>query len=565
MTTLTSMFADVLAQRAAPTSSPTAATRDQRDSQATAIVKLAKETGAQFFHTPMGDSYIRIQINGHPEHHRLPSKTGREYLTRLYFRKTGKAPNATSLQDAMATLSGIAKFDGDEHAVHVRVAGDDQQIYLHLGDGLWRTVEISSAGWRIITDPPVRFRRPRGMLPLPVPVTGGSLNELRTFVNVTDEDFPLVAAWAIAALRPRGPYTVLDLIAEQGAGKSTTARVMRRLVDPHESELRRPPRSTEDVMIAAANSYIVTIDNVSHLPDWLSDDLATLSTGGGLSKRELYSDSDECILTAQRPIVLNGIGHVIHRADLLDRAIVLTLPAMPDDRRQPEADFWRGFEQARPRILGALLDCVTMALRNHATTTLKSLPRMADFAVWNVAAEPACPWSAGRFMEGYLANRHGAVEVGLDGDPVVDVVRALAPWEGTASAFLSELTQRTAEHITKRRDWFCKPRQVSDALRRLAPGLRRTGIEVTFTRAPHTGRRMVRLEKTADISSPPSPTPKTRRLSGEPSGDGIRHSSPSSPASSPKNSNRTGAGDAGDGGDAPSPFSSDEVSNGGRF
>src|SRR5207247_34130 len=153
-----------------------------------------------------------------------------------------------------------------------------------------------------------------------------------------------------------------DFIAEQGSGKSTTARITRRLIDPHQSELRRPPRNTEDVMIAASNGYVVTIDNVSYLPDWLSDDLAVLSTGGGLSKRELYSDADECILAAQRPVILNGINHSITRADLLDRAIVLTLPVIPDHKRRAEAGFWRAFEQAHPKILGALLDAVVAAL-----------------------------------------------------------------------------------------------------------------------------------------------------------------------------------------------------------
>src|SRR5262249_27980079 len=156
---------------------------------------------------------------------------------------------------------------------------DDERIYLDLGDPTWSVIEITADGWSISQRSSVRFRRPRGLLSLPTP-EHGSISELRRFVNVADDDFPLVVAWEIAALRPRGPYTVLDLLGGQGSSKSTTSRVLRRAIDPHESELRRPPRNTEDVMIAAANSYVVTVDNVSYLPDWLSDDLAVLATGG---------------------------------------------------------------------------------------------------------------------------------------------------------------------------------------------------------------------------------------------------------------------------------------------
>jgi hypothetical protein len=529
-----------------------------KKSQATILVDLALGAGVELFHTPAGDSYVSIRTNSHREQHRLNSRGARDYLVRLFYRDSGKAPNASALQDAIATLHGIAKFDGKEHEVHVRVAGDDHRVYLDLGDPAWQAVEITAAGWRVVQEPSLRFRRPRGMLALPMPVTGGSVDDLRPFVNVAEDDFPLVAAWQTAALRPRGPYVLLDLLGEQGSAKSTSARVIRRTIDPHESELRRPPRNTEDVMIAAANSYVVTVDNVSYLPDWLSDDLAVLATGGGLSKRELYSDSEECILRAQRPIIINGIGQVVTRGDLLDRAIVVTLPVIPDDQRRHEADFWSAFHKAHPRILGALLDGVSMALRNLPTVTVERLPRMADFTLWNVAAEPAYPWEPGTFLSTYLGNRQSAVEAGLDGDPVVDAVRILAPWEGTATELLAEVTKRTPENITKRKDWFSKPRQVSDALRRLAPGLRRVGIEVVFHRHGHGRTRLIGITRiAASASSASSVRPDSQGKTADAAADAASASSARPSASSADSTNVSGGADAADAADAPQPFSSE--------
>src|SRR5262249_40157054 len=117
-----------------------------------------------------------------------------------------------------------------ERAVHVRVGALDGRLYLDLGDEAWRAVEISAAGWRVIANPPVRFRRAAGMQPLPVPVPGGSVETLRSFLNVqSDTDFVLVVAWALAVLRDRGPYPVLALSGEQGSAKSTFSAILGQL------------------------------------------------------------------------------------------------------------------------------------------------------------------------------------------------------------------------------------------------------------------------------------------------------------------------------------------------
>ncbi len=525
-----------------------------KESQATAIVRLAMEAKVELWHTPAGDGYITIAADGHREHHPLNSRGTRDYLTRLYYVDSGKAPNSTALQSAIATLSGIARFDGDEHDVHVRVAaGNNGAVYLDLVDSEWRVVKVTSTGWSIISDPPVRFRRTRGMLSLPVPVAGGSIEELRPFVNVAPgTDFCLVAAWLIQALRPCGPYPILVEIGEQGSCKTTTARVLRRVCDPSESDVRRPPRNTEDLMIAATNGHIVAFDNLSRLSEELSDNLAVLATGGGFSVRQLYTNDEEMIFNAQRPIIMNGISQVVSRGDLLDRAVAITLPPIAEHARRDEATFWVEFDKARPRILGALLDAVSCGLRRLPDVRLEHKPRMADFALWVVAAEPACPWPVGTFLDAYAENRHGAVEATLDGDPVADVVRAIAPWTGTATELLAELNTRTPETITKRKGWFTRSRQVSDALRRLAPGLRRVGVEVDFTRQAHTGRRMIALAienagSSASPASPSSPGPVSQGVEGDAQGDAP---APASPASSPEHPNVYGRGDEGDAGDA---------------
>src|SRR4029079_2603398 len=107
----------------------------------------------------------------------------------------------------------------------------------------WRAVEIDAIGWRGIENPPGGFRRAAGLRPLPVPETGGSVEALRSFLNVrTDADFVLVVAWALAVLRNRGPYPVIVLSGEQGSAESTFSAMLRSLLDPNTAPLRALPR-----------------------------------------------------------------------------------------------------------------------------------------------------------------------------------------------------------------------------------------------------------------------------------------------------------------------------------
>src|SRR5262249_4862714 len=181
-------------------------------------------------------------------------------------------------------------FEGPTSQIHLRTAGYNGKIYLDLCDEQWRAVEIDAKGWRVVDVPPGRFTRARGMLPLPIPVQGGTVPDLQQFINIKDPgDFMLLVAYIVAALRNCGPYPILALRGEEGTGKSTLVRVVRSLIDPNKVPLRTLPRDERDLYIAAGNGYLLAFDNVSTLPPWLSDALCRLATGGGFAIRMLYT------------------------------------------------------------------------------------------------------------------------------------------------------------------------------------------------------------------------------------------------------------------------------------
>ena len=532
-----------------------------RISQSTQILQLARASRAEFFHDE-DQAYAHTLADGHVETYLLRSKHGRGWLRRLYIDATGKCASSQAMTDALNTLEASA-LRGPAHRVHVRIAAIAGAIYIDLGDPERRIVEIvGGRGWRIVREAPVRFRRPRGFLPLPEPQGRGTISALRPFVNLSEDDYILLIAVLLAWLRGRGPYPALVLNGEQGSAKSTLARMVKALIDPTEAPLRSEPREGRDLMIAATNSHVLAFDNLSTLAPWLSDALCRLATGGGFSTRTLYEDREEEIFDAVRPVVLNGIAELATRPDLLSRVVLLTLPMIPDECRRDESTLWADFERARPLMLGALYDIISVALAREAGVTLAKKPRMADFVVWVTAAESACPWPAGAFMRVYDGNRLDATESALDGDPVAELARALAlkGWTGTATELLTRLIEGTPEP-TQRLAKFKHARQVSDALRRLAPALRQVGVEVDFP--PRGAKRrliVIRTQSESDRSgsspaSPASPAPET---SSVPSDDGPAGEPAASSASSSGRPNDGGLRDDSDDGDEADPTPSSD-------
>lgn len=485
--------------------------------QADILIDLAKT--AELFHTPDGTGYADLNINGHRETWPIRAKGFRRWLARGFFEVTHGASSSEALQSALNVIEAKAHFDGPERMVHIRVGELDGRLYLDLCDDNWGAVEIDANGWRVIDNPPIRFRRTAGMLPLPIPVRGGSINTLRSFLNVKSEaDFVLVVAWVLAVLRNRGPYPVLVLSGEQGSAKSTFTLILRSLLDPNTAPLRALPREDRDLFIAANNGHVLAFDNVSGLPAWISDTLCRLATGGGFAVRQLYSDQEEVLFDAARPVILNGIEEIVTRPDLADRAVFMTLEPIPEENRRPEAELWAAFEAERSRLLGVLLDAMVEGIKRLPDMHLEKLPRMADFALWATACETAL-WSAGTFRSAYCGNRDDAVKSVIDADPVGAAVRELMAtrtvWTGKASDLLGALGVVVGERGVKSKIWPDSPRALSGRLRRTATFLRAIGIEISFEREGRRGRT-----RTITISAN-SPTEYQEKPPSTPSADNL--------------------------------------------
>jgi putative DNA primase/helicase len=466
----------------------------RRTPQRDVLIGLAEFV--ELWHDAGRTAFASFTIADHREHWPVRSRDFRMWLSGRFYEETGGAIGGQALEDGLRIFEARAVNDGPEYQPFIRVGRHGDKLYLDLCDAGWRAVEITAAGWSVVENPPLKFLRSSSMHPLPEPQAGGLIEELRGFLNVrNDEDFMLVVAWLVAALRERGPYPVLVVNGEQGTGKSVFSRMIRSLVDPSAAPIRGVPKDDRDLVVSASNAWVLAFDNLSGVVALFADALARLATGSGFATRMLHTDRDEFIFEGSRPIMLNGIPLLTDRADLADRAATIHL-ALPEDARQPEDELFIAFEAKRPVILGALLDAVSAALRNLAAVKLDRAPRMADFAKWITAAEPGLGWEPGAFLTAYRENRRDVIESSFEAEPtavaIADYVSVDHPegWTGTATELSSALNGRVTEGVRRSRIWPDTPQRLGNRIDRVAPLLRSKGFVVERR---HSGQRLITI------------------------------------------------------------------------
>jgi putative DNA primase/helicase len=463
----------------------------------------------ELFRTPARTAYATVRVQRHFETYPLESSEFKDLLAHAIYSRMGLMATDTLLKRTIRQMKGEALFGASsaERAVFHRIAEASGNLYLDLCDPEWRVIEITPTGWWIAKDPPVRFVRSSTARPLPVPESGGNLDEIFKFVHITKREHRvLFLSWLVGALQTRASYPILMFTGSQGAAKTTACRIAAALIDPAEPQLVSGYASERDVIVDASHSHIIGIDNVSEIDDRLSDALCRLATGSGMRRRRLYSDSSIFALTVKRPIILNGITQTATRGDLLDRMVTLKLEAIPDSERREEAKLFAAFKGAQPRLLGALLTAISAALGKRTRLNTANLPRMADFAAWVIACERELGFADGEFLKAYAANRQELSDATLEfsaiGHPMMALVDAASFWQGSIKDLLAALNAKADEQDRRDPAWPKGEKALASALSRIDANLHAAGYSVRWLkRDSRTRRRIVRIDKKSKPST----------------------------------------------------------------
>jgi hypothetical protein len=458
--------------------------QEKKSRKSTASLILALADHLTLCHTPEGEAFALIEVNGHQEVRLIRSKEFRQWLARIYWQEYKSVANSQGIQDALATLEGKAIFEGETAPLFIRSAFHQGTIYVDLTNDQWQVVKISAQGWEEIESNqcPVFFRRSSGAKSIAKPSRSGNLSLLSKYFGNDAGMTALITGWLLGVLHPTAPCPVVNIQGGQGSGKSTRQEILRALIDPCTVPTQSAPREERDIVAAAYLNKVLSIDNISFLPEWLSDAFCRFATGAGYVARALFTDGESFRFSGVRAILLNGITEFATRGDLQDRSITVHLPNIDEASRKPLSEVWADFASDCPRIVGGLFDAMVRGIAAQPPIKPQWLHRMADWHifVYNCLPNPEV------FNHALRTNLDNAIASIIDTDLVAQAVVTLMEgreeWNGTSSDLTRELRATFGtQHIPK--DFPDKPEAMGNRIKRIIPHLSKIGIQITKERS----------------------------------------------------------------------------------
>ncbi len=462
------------------------------EKQSDIIINLAKN--CKYFKNELSDPFVAAFVKDHYEVMGIKSQKFKLYLTKLYFENTKSAPSSEAMNQSLKVLEMKAMYSENEHQLQKRISKFEESYFYDLCNPKWIAVKIDKNRCSIEVAPPILFTRSNNMKEQTVPDFKTKPDTLLTLVNKhfrlkKESDVILFSTYLVTCFLPDISHVILVLYGEKGSAKSTSMRMIKKLVDPAIQDLLSIPTSTQDLALILANNYLPCFDNLDSISPEKSNLLCMASTGGALSKRTLYTDSDETILRIKRPVVLNGINIVATRADLLDRSIVIELERIHKTQRKTEKQIWKQFDTDIPKFLGAIFNTISAAISLYDDVSADEFGRMADFNSWGHAIAEVLGVDGDAFQQSYLDNQSTANKEAIESHPIASAIIILMDeepsWQGSVTSLLKELQAVAYEQgiDTNNKLWVKSANVLSRRLREIKSNLSEIGITYNIKHA----------------------------------------------------------------------------------
>jgi len=342
--------------------------------------------------------------------------------------------------------------------LHKRVAGNMQKnIAYFLADDEWRTVKVSRKGWSVGMCKKLKFLKYPSDAAQVEPQGGGDyLKLIRPYLNMTDEDALLYAVFIVQGFSRSSSHFAAVISSSKGTGKSTLTRLTTELVDPTTTSCSLQPSSEDNLKTMLANTYVASFDNTAALSANFSNILCAAITGSKETKRKLYSNSDQIVLSLHNLVIINGIDIVPYKSDLAERSLYFELSPISKEERKTEAVIWEQFRQDRPKILGAIFDTLSKAMQILPTLQVKHLHRMADAHLEMMAIAVALGIQQEDFQRVLDANQKKLQDEYAANNPFVEFVLRYLHLQPNINMAAEKLYRSMEETIVGDRSFFPK-------------------------------------------------------------------------------------------------------------
>lgn len=454
-----------------------------KENQTDTILSLFYENNAKLLIDSTGNYYASIAVNSHREVKRLDSEDFKYWLIYLFRNKKGYTPKKESVSQAISALSANALYEIKERTpLSVRIAKTDETFWYDLSNSDYQAVKITADGWSIEDNPPELFVRLRHQIPQVLPKSNGDIYKIFDYINI-NENKTLFLCWMISCFIPDIPHPMPIFHGEKGAAKSTSCALLKKIIDPSSLGVLTLQKAERTMAVNLQNHWFLPFDNVSCINEETSDTLCRAITGSGIQQRKLHTNGDDYIFTFKRCIALNGINNVARRSDLLDRAILIELSRIDENKRKENSAITKEFDKDLPLILGNIFDILSKAIKIYPNVKLNKLPRMADFSHWGYAIAQALGDLGETFLDEYKCNYNKQNIEAINSDIVATLLIAFMKekeiWNGKVSELLKELTYLAdREKIkTKTNDFPSQANLLSRKLNSLKSNLKSIGID----------------------------------------------------------------------------------------
>ncbi len=386
------------------------------------LLEIIKQYIASLFKDQHGMAYATLIVDDHKETWCIKSAHFKNFIQGKIYKKLKEIPSAQTINSIYNLLEAEALFSGITREVHLRCAEENDVYYIDLCNEKWQVLMISSDEIKLLDDTPVLFKRYNHMKELKFKFVENpikTLDKIFDFIPCNEEyDKILLRAHIVCLFNPRIQIPCIVFYGDPGTGKSTGMRIIRLCIDPSSYLLLSFTKDETQTVQLLAHHYICFFDNIRNIPSKLSDLFCRAITGGGLSKRVLYTDDEDFIYDLIRKLGFNGINIAVQESDLLDRSITVKLDKLDKTIRRKETDLYSEFNLIQPEISGAIIQLFQKTLKNIKRLKIKYLPRMADFALWGEAASISCDNKPGVFLNSYWSKIGLLNEEALEANPV---------------------------------------------------------------------------------------------------------------------------------------------------
>lgn len=239
-------------------------------------------------------------------------------------------------------------------------------------------------------------------------------------------------AMAFPDLLPTKPILLIE--GDRGSGKTAAAQRIALALHGKYMPIQVPKQEDKDFGVKILRSPMTILDDVNEPVDWLRDTLCTYATGGGWTRRALYTDDAEHVIKPESFLMITTNNPTTFRqGQVADRLLILRLERRQDRGGYLGADtLFERIRANRDEIFGEWLmwlnEIVAELRRNMAPVTTQA--RMADFAhlahvIGRVLARPGGPagdWSPAAIEEMLNMMQTERNNLVIENDPLVELL-----------------------------------------------------------------------------------------------------------------------------------------------